>query len=82
MTTPEAILHGAIPLVHDSGGQVEIVPDDRLRFKDDTLLETFDRLASLPESDLLEIRSRMLRHAQQYTEAAFHAAMLSHLDRN
>ena len=34
MTTVEAIASGAIPYVHDSGGQKEIVTDPRLRFSD------------------------------------------------
>jgi glycosyltransferase involved in cell wall biosynthesis len=80
MTTPEAILHGAIPLVHNSGGQIEIVPDTRLRFEDPTLLETFDKLAALPDSELREIQSRMRAHVEQYSESSYREKMLRYLD--
>ena len=80
MTTPEAILHGAVPFVHNSGGQVEIVPDERLRFEDATLVESFDRLAALPLPELQEIRSRIRAHAEQYSEPVYLSKMLSFIE--
>jgi glycosyltransferase involved in cell wall biosynthesis len=80
MTTPEAIASGAIPFVHDSGGQVEIVNDERLRFEDATFIEKFAALASLPDEDLREIRRRLNVHIKSYSEDVFLAKMLSYFD--
>jgi glycosyltransferase involved in cell wall biosynthesis len=71
MTTPEAIASGAIPFVHDSGGQREIVPDERLRFSDETLHEKFDALLALSDRELRKIREGLRAHVEQYSEEAF-----------
>jgi hypothetical protein len=81
MTTPEAIASGAIPFVHDSGGQVEIVPDDRLRFTDDQFLAKFNALAAMPDEELESIRKKLNVHVRKYSEEAFIAKMLDYLDR-
>lgn len=82
MTTPEAIASGAIPFVHDSGGQVEIVPDDRLRFTDDQFLSKFSALVATPDDELEKIRKRLNTHIRQYSEEAFIGKMLAYLDRS
>jgi glycosyltransferase involved in cell wall biosynthesis len=78
MTTPEAIASGAIPFVHDSGGQVEIVPDDRLRFSDEELHAKFDALVNLPDAELARIRRTLVAHVQQYSEESFWMKMFQH----
>jgi glycosyltransferase involved in cell wall biosynthesis len=80
MTTPEAIASGAIPFVHDSGGQREIVPDERLRFSDDEMHTKFDALQLLSDGELLEIRRRLRSHVEQYSEDAFLERVLPYLD--
>lgn len=77
MTTPEAIASGAIPFVHDSGGQREIVPDERLRFSDSEMLQKFTRLTLMAESELNGIRSHLRRHVQQYSAETYVARMLA-----
>jgi glycosyltransferase involved in cell wall biosynthesis len=77
MTTAEAIASGAIPFVHDSGGQKEIVPDARLRFSDTDYYLRFAALLSQPESELNRIRAELLEHVQQYTEDHYIQQMLS-----
>ena len=81
MTTPEAIASGAIPFVHDSGGQPEIVNDDRLRFTDGEFHEKFARLVSMPEGEMQSVRERLVAHMQDFSEEAFLAKMLPYLDR-
>lgn len=80
MVTPEAIASGAIPYVHDSGGQVEIVNESGLRFTDDTFLGKFDSLVSAPPKILNEYRNHLLEHVQQFSEERYINLMLSCLE--
>jgi glycosyltransferase involved in cell wall biosynthesis len=80
MTTPEAIASGAIPFVHNSGGQVEIVNDERLRFEDGTFLEKFATLSSMSNADLKTIRDQLVAHVKEYSEEVFLSKMLHYFD--
>jgi glycosyltransferase involved in cell wall biosynthesis len=66
MTTPEAIASGAIPFVHDSGGQREIVPDERLRFTDETFFAKFEQVAAMSDNCLQEMRLRLQAWVEQF----------------
>ena len=79
MTTAEAIGSGAVPYVHDSGGQREIVPDARLRFTDDRFIEQFAALQSLSDEDLIDIQIRLRDHVAQFSEDAFIEKMIAFL---
>jgi glycosyltransferase involved in cell wall biosynthesis len=80
MATVEAIASGAIPFVHDSGGQQEIVPDSRLRFTDDTFRQKYDDLLHLSPAEQNAIRRALHEHIQQYSEQVFIDKMLSYLE--
>jgi glycosyltransferase involved in cell wall biosynthesis len=71
MTTPEAMASGAIPFVHNSGGQREIVPDERLRFDDPELLAKFGRLSSLSHAELNMLRAELKEHVRQYSAETY-----------
>lgn len=77
MATAEAIGSGAVPFVHDSGGQREIVPDRQLRFTDDQFIEKFAGLMALSSDELNTIRKRLAAHVQQFSEAVFIEKMLA-----
>lgn len=77
MATAEAIASGAIPFVHDSGGQREIVADPRLRFTDDQFLNGFAHLIHFPVDVLNEIRYRLRDHVNQFSEEVFIEKMLA-----
>ena len=77
MVTVEAIASGAVPYVHDSGGQKEIVPEPRLRFQDPEFIRKFDDLFYLSESELNNIRKNLNSHIQQFSEEVFIDKMLS-----
>jgi glycosyltransferase involved in cell wall biosynthesis len=81
MTTAEAIASGSIPFVHNSGGQREIVPDERLRFTDEEYFAKFQALLDLPEAELNQIRQRLSEHIRQYSEEIFIDRMLAYLDK-
>lgn len=80
MATAEAIGSGAIPYVHDSGGQREIVPDPRLRFKDGDFKERFASILDLSEEELNQARLKLLANVQRFSEEAFLDRMLAFLD--
>lgn len=80
MTTVEAIASGAVPFVHDSGGQREIVHLPELRFRDEDLPGKFDGLAAYPEGELARLRSGLAGHIRQFSAESFTAKMLALLD--
>lgn len=77
MATTEAIGSGAIPFVHDSGGQREIVPDKRLRFTDEQFFNQFAALLQLTDIELNDIRFQLRRHIDQFSEESFMEKMLA-----
>ncbi len=77
MTTPEAIASGAIPYVHDSGGQREVVVDERLRFQDSKFFPKFDALFNMPARQLGSIRQSLLEHVRSFSEEIFVSKMLA-----
>jgi len=80
ITTVEAILKGCVPLVHNSGGQIEIVPNQELRFDDNNFVEKYSRLISMPENQLEELMESLGRHIDRFSEAVYISKMLSFLN--
>lgn len=80
MTTVEAIASGAIPFVHDSGGQREIVPDMCLRFSDATFFDQFSELHQLSMAEHNQIRQKLRNHIRGFSEDVFNQKMLAFLD--
>ena len=81
MTTVEATASGAIPYVHDSGGQKEIVIDSRLRFQDSEFFDKFDALINLSDVKLNNMRKDLFAHIQQYSEEVYISKMLVFINR-
>jgi glycosyltransferase involved in cell wall biosynthesis len=79
MTTAEAMAHGAIPFVHNSGGQREIVPWEFLRFDDPDMILKFSDLLKMNQFQLQDIRRDVSQHVQQFSEKVFISNMLSYL---
>lgn len=78
MTTPEAIASGAIPFVHDSGGQPEIVIDERLRFQDPEFFSKFEALLSMPVEQFNFVRKRLGDHVRLFSEDTFVSKLLAY----
>jgi glycosyltransferase involved in cell wall biosynthesis len=74
ITTCEAIAGGCIPVVHDSGGQREIVPFGNLRF--DGVDSAVRILRSLGEADTEPLRSALTNHIKQFDEAIYQKKVL------
>ena len=66
ISTAESILNGCLPLVHDSGGQREIVPFDNLRFND--LEEIPAMLKNFSNSDIQldQLQKHLIRHCREH----------------
>ncbi|MGB9897089.1 glycosyltransferase family 4 protein [Thermanaerothrix sp.] len=82
MTTVEAIAMGAIPFVHDSGGQREIVPLDWLRFSDETFVERFDGITLMSQDELECVRQGIRSHINQFSETIAVGKLLEFMDRS
>jgi len=71
LTTAEAIAGGCVPVVHNSGGQKEVVPSNFLRFND--VKEAVKILSYLhPKIS----RDKLFKHVWQYREEVFQTRML------
>ena len=81
ITTAEAMAAGCIPLVHDSGGQTEIVPWPELRWK--ALPELARKIRHLAaDPDVLRTwRARCQEHVLSFAEERFQDTLLGFLDR-
>jgi glycosyltransferase involved in cell wall biosynthesis len=73
LTAVQAMAAGCIPVVHDSGGQVEAVPVDILRYsKFEEASGIFHHLDSLARKDIDLIRNQLQSHVRsQYGEPIF-----------
>ncbi len=79
ITTVEAAASGAIPFVHNSGGQREIVPIECLRFDYDNFYQKFTDLAKKSDFELNAMRLKLARHVHQFSEEYAVAQMLDYL---
>jgi len=77
ITAVQAIGAGCIPIVHDSGGQRETVPEEFLRYKElDQIPAILKHVESLGESVVDELNHRLLKHARRnFDETIFHTKM-------
>lgn len=83
IVTVEAILAGLIPLVHDSGGQREVVPLDALRFKGDTeVVEKAAALLSTSQSERRDMLENLQRHVARGSPKNYCKEMISFLCRD
>lgn len=82
MTTVEAIAMGAIPFVHDSGGQREIVPLEGLRFSDEAFLERFGSLCLMTQDELEDTRCYLRGHINRFSESIAVDKLLGYMDQS
>lgn len=76
ISTVEAIAHGCLPLVHDSGGSREIVPFTALRFQ--TTAEAWEKarqLLQLSPGQKQDLREALQAHIQRFGVDQFRAAL-------
>jgi glycosyltransferase involved in cell wall biosynthesis len=66
ISTVEAIAQGCIPIVHNSGGQKEIVPFRELRFDDKD--EAVEIIRALRKKDNTEILSKLKENIKNFSE--------------
>ena len=77
IVTVEALQAGLLPLVHDSGGQREIVPIAALRFKSDMeLAEKAAVLLATPPSERKDMLEALRRHVARGSPENFQREMI------
>ncbi len=77
ITTVQAIAAGCLPIVHDSGGQREIVIDPDLRYNRlDEVPDIIARLEALDRISVDSLRDRLQKHIElNFDTSNFHAKM-------
>ncbi len=73
LVTIEAMASGCLPLVHDSGGSRDIVPQKQLRYS--SVDEAIERILYLLNHDHEALRHEMIGRAQNFTAANFRRQM-------
>lgn len=77
IVTVEAIQAGLVPLVHDSGGQREIVPLESLRFLSDAeLVDRARHVLEMPDAERLKIVDELRHYAQRGCPEHYREEML------
>ena len=70
ITTVQGIGAGCIPIVHNSGGQKEVVPFEELRYENEDAIPALVR--ALEKSDRMEeLRATLQKHIAAYDSASF-----------
>ncbi|PIS42867.1 MAG: hypothetical protein COT24_01145 [Candidatus Kerfeldbacteria bacterium CG08_land_8_20_14_0_20_40_16] len=81
LSTVEAIAAGCLPLVHDSGGQREVVRFEEFRFKDlPEAVAKLENMLDMPDEKKEEYRRLLKTDIQKYDELNFQNKMLAYLD--
>jgi glycosyltransferase involved in cell wall biosynthesis len=76
ITAVQAIAAGCLPLVHDSGGQRETVPEALLRYTSlNEISQRLSRLEALSEKQRQDLQRKLQTHVRQFRESRFHEQM-------
>jgi glycosyltransferase involved in cell wall biosynthesis len=80
IVTVEAIGAGLLPLVHDTGGQREIIPLPSLRFSSEQgLVERARNVLRMPVEERLKLVTELRRHVDRGSPEHYREAMLEEL---
>lgn len=72
ITTVEAISHGCIPIVPDSGGQVEVVPNQMLRYSTTAeAVELIQKVSELQPNEKRQLRNSLFERVQEFDTSNF-----------
>lgn len=72
MALVEGIAAGSIPLIHDSGGVVEIVPFDELRYKNkEDAIKKLRKIFSMDKKEKEKLKKKLINHTKQFGEEQF-----------
>lgn len=78
LSTVEGIASGCVPVVHDSGGQREVVPIPALRFR--TPQEAAAIIGRQVGEEGSPYLAELSEHARRFGEQAFRSGMAAHVD--
>lgn len=72
MALVEGIAAGCTPLIHDSGGVVEVVPFDELRYKNkDDAVKKLKKILKMNKKEKQRLRRKLINHIKQFREEQF-----------
>jgi len=80
ITTVEAMLFGCIPFVHNSGGQKEIVSENKLRFDNENMLIKFNDLININKLEKQILKNILDDEVSEFKEEVFINKMLAYID--
>jgi len=80
ISTVEAISAGCIPLVHNSGGQKEVVPFRELRFDNQyEAIRKIENILKMKPKELNSYRTKLQEHIKQFDTKIFKKELISFL---
>ena len=71
ITTVQGIGAGCIPIVHNSGGQKEVVPYEELRYENEGAIPALVRALESNRTRIEELRATLQKHIAAYDSASF-----------
>jgi glycosyltransferase involved in cell wall biosynthesis len=76
ITAVQAISQGCIPVVHNSGGQKEIVNIEELRYKNKVeAAQIFNAISKYSSEKLINIQNKLLKNINRFDESMFYKEM-------
>lgn len=83
ISTVEAISAGCIPIVHNSGGQKEVVPFKELRFNNkNEAIKKINFVLNMNSKELNSYRKKLQEHVKQFDVEIFKKKIISYVDIN
>lgn len=83
ISTVEAISAGCIPVVHNSGGQKEVVPFTELRFNNQKeAIEKIKNVLNMKPKELNSYRTKLQEHIKQFDAKIFKKKLLAFMKHN
>jgi hypothetical protein len=80
ITTVEAINYNCVPIVHNSGGQKEIVPIEELRFSNENLESVFNSVISKTDAELNIYQNKLKKHADKFATIHYTEALITRME--
>jgi len=81
LSTVEAVAAGCLPLVHNSGGQQEVVRFKEFRFNElDNAVEKLENMLDMPDDKKDDYRRLLKADIQKYDEINFQNKILAYLN--
>ena len=78
ISTVEALNSGCIPVTHDSGGQKEVIPDSRFRYRSKS--ECIKVIKRIEEGEQIPDQDKVINRLEDYTVSSFRSDISNYLN--